>query len=159
MSLSDAELKKKIDAFVIGMMKDKAVPGITLGIVKDGKVFYERGYGYRNIHDELPMTPDTLYGIGSSSKSFVALAMMKLVEMGKIDLEAPVSDYVDFQFGLEGHPIKVKHIISHSSGVQDLTCGTLPFMWADNNYKWVLPMSNPDDYLTVINSFKDFITP
>ncbi len=153
----DTEIKKKIDAFLIGMMKGRAVPGITLGIMKEGKVFYSRGYGYRNIHDELPMTPDTLYGIGSSSKSFVALAMMMLVEAGKIDLEAPVSDYVDFQLGLEGHPIKVKHILSHTSGVQDLGFNLGPFMWADHNYQWVFPMSNPDDYLTVLNTAKDIV--
>ncbi|MHA1672448.1 MAG: serine hydrolase domain-containing protein [Promethearchaeota archaeon] len=151
------EIKKKIDAFVIGIMKDRAVPGISLGIMKEGEIFYSRGYGYRNIHEELPMTPDTLYGIGSSSKSFVALAMMMLVEAGKIDLEAPVSDYIDFQIGLEGHPIKVKHILSHSSGVQDLMFGTIPFMWADCNYQWVFPMSNPNDYLTVVNSAKEFV--
>lgn len=154
---TDKEIQKKIDEFIIGMMKDRGTPGITLGIIKDDQVFYSRGYGYRNIHEELPMTPDTLYGIGSSSKSFIALAMMILVEEGKIDLEAPVSDYIDFQLGLENHPIKVKHILSHASGVQDLTFGILPFMWAEHNYKRVLPMSNPDDYLTVLNTVKSFV--
>ena len=153
----DSEIKKKIDAFVISIMKERAIPGIALGIIKDGKVFYSRGYGYRNIHEELPMTPDTLYGIGSSSKSFIALAMMKLVEAGKIDLEAPVSDYIDFKLGLEGHPIKVKHILSHSSGVQDLFFNTASFLWAEHNYKWVFPMSNPDDYLSVVNTAKEFV--
>ncbi len=156
-NITDNDIKMKIDAFIIGIMKERAVPGITLGIMKDGNVFYSRGYGYRNIHEELPMTPDTLYGIGSSSKSFVALAMMMLVEAGKIDLEAPVSDYINFELGLEGHPIKVKHILSHTSGVQDLVFGTVPFMWADHNYQWVFPMSNPDDYLTVLNTAKDFV--
>lgn len=157
MSLPENELKKKIDEFIIGMMKNRAVPGMSLGIIKDGKTFYQRGYGYRNIAEGLPMTPDTLYGIGSSSKSFVALAMMQLVEQGKIDLEAPVSDYINFKLGLEGHPIKIKHILSHTSGVQDLTFGTLPFFWAEGNYQWVMPMSNPEDYLTVLNSAQPFV--
>src|ERR1051326_6373732 len=78
-------------------MKEYGVPGVALGIVADGRPTI-RGLGVTNVEDPLPVTAHTVFPIASISKTFAATAMMRLVEQGKVDLEAPVRTYLpDFR--------------------------------------------------------------
>ena len=104
-----------IENFIIEVMRHTKIPGLSLAIVKDGSLEYANGFGARQLDGNLPMTEDTLIGIGSISKSFTALAIMQLVQQGKIDLKAPVATYLEFNLGSKKNPITVHHLLSHSS--------------------------------------------
>ena len=70
------------------------VPGVAVSIVKDGKVVLAEGYGYKDVENKVPMTPDTVLPIGSASKSFTSMAAAMLVEEGKMGWDTPVTEYI-----------------------------------------------------------------
>jgi CubicO group peptidase (beta-lactamase class C family) len=108
------------DGFVEQVMKDWHVPGLAVAIVKDGKVVYAKGYGYRDIKKGLKVTPDTLFAIGSCSKAFTATAMAILVEEGKLDWDKPLRDYLpDFKLsdGYATEHMRPRDLVTHQSGL------------------------------------------
>ncbi len=108
------------DAFVEKVMKDWKVPGLSLAIVKDGKIVYAKGYGFRDVVKKLPVTPDTLFAIGSNSKSFTAAALGILADDGKLDFDKPVREYLpDFRLHDEYATanLRVRDLVSHQSGL------------------------------------------
>ena len=82
-----------IDAYLEGQMRRLSIPGVSLAIVEGDRIVYQRGFGRARPGGEVP-TPQTPFFIGSLTKSFTALAVMQLVEAGKIDLDAPVQRYL-----------------------------------------------------------------
>jgi CubicO group peptidase (beta-lactamase class C family) len=79
-------------------MAEWRVPGMAVGIVKNGEVVYMKGFGYRDLEKRLPVTTKTLFAIGSSTKAFTATALGMLVDDGKLDLDTPVVEYLpDFR--------------------------------------------------------------
>ncbi|MBA9084365.1 CubicO group peptidase (beta-lactamase class C family) [Fontibacillus solani] len=83
----------KIDDHIESMIEQLQIPGVALGIVKGDQIVYLKGYGTSG-PDGDPITPQTPFIIGPTSKSFTALSIMQLVEQGKIDLDAPVQQYL-----------------------------------------------------------------
>ncbi|MCF2945138.1 serine hydrolase domain-containing protein [Paenibacillus tarimensis] len=109
----------KIDDFIVTAMQRLDIPGAALGIVKGDQLIYQQGYGYAG-PDNKPVTPQTSFVIGSVSKSFTALAIMQLVDQGKIDLEAPVQQYLPwFRLADEAASAQllVKHLLHQTSGL------------------------------------------
>jgi len=87
-----------IDDLAAQAMEQWKVPGLALGIIKDGKVIYAKGYGFRDVEHKLPVNTDTLFPIGSISKSFTSLAFAMLNDEGKVDWDKPVRTYLpEFQ--------------------------------------------------------------
>ena len=84
---------EKIAALVQAQMTELAVPGVAIGILDDGRVT-TRAFGITNVDHPLPVTDDTLFQIGSISKTFTGTAIMRLVEQGKIELSAPIQRYL-----------------------------------------------------------------
>ena len=108
-----------VDAYVESQMKDLHIPGMALGIVQGDQVAYVHGYGEAGPGKRL-VTPQTPFMIGSVSKSFTALAVMQLVEAGKIDLDAPVQTYLPwFRVADAGASaqITVRHLLNQNSGL------------------------------------------
>ena len=66
------------------------VPGAALAMIKDGRIVMEKGYGFRALATQAPVTTATLFNIGSISKSFTALGVAQLVDQHQVDLDAPV---------------------------------------------------------------------
>lgn len=115
-----------IDEVVTSMMKEWQVPGLALGIVRDGQVYYLKGYGDRDIERGLPVTPRTLMPIGSNTKSFTALLAGMLVDEKRIAWDAPVRRYLpDFQLqdAYATEHLTVRDLLRHNSGLSrhDLT--------------------------------------
>src|SRR5262245_5086308 len=69
------------------------IPGLSAVIVKDQKVLWAKGFGFADVENRVPATPDTLYHIASLTKTFAAVLILQLVEQGKLDLDEPVSHY------------------------------------------------------------------
>lgn len=115
---------EEIDAFVADQMEKNRIPGMALTILKDGEVYHSTGYGHTS--DDKPVTPQTPFVIGSTTKSITALAVMQLVEAGKIDLDAPVRQYLPW-FTLadtaRSDRLTVRHLLTMSSGISPLAGG------------------------------------
>src|SRR5918993_1088414 len=84
----------KVDAYIQRVMKTFTVPGLSVAIVKDGKVMLAKGYGIRRMGDRAPADARTRFGIASNTKLFTATALALLAEEGKIEWDKPVVDYL-----------------------------------------------------------------
>jgi CubicO group peptidase (beta-lactamase class C family) len=85
---------KGFDTFITKTMEEWKVPGLGISIVKDGKVIFSKGFGFRDVKKGLRVTPKTLFAIGSCSKAFTAVTMGILVDKGKLDWNKPVREYL-----------------------------------------------------------------
>ncbi|MCS7099633.1 MAG: serine hydrolase domain-containing protein, partial [Sulfolobales archaeon] len=105
----------KLDSFVIEKMSQTRIPGISLAVVKNEEMMYSRSYGFKDVDRGLPPTSKTVYGIGSVTKSFTALAILKLLEEERLSIEDEVSKYVHLKLEAAGKPIRIHHLLTHTS--------------------------------------------
>lgn len=121
-----AELEAFLNDFFAGAMEEYHVAGAAIAVVKDGKLFFAKGYGYADIENSIPVDPEqTLFGIGSVTKLFTWTAVMQLVEQGKLDLEADINNYLDFRIpDTYPEPIRLKHLLTHTSGLENRLFGS-----------------------------------
>jgi len=123
----EQELKAYFDGFINSQIEEYKVPGVTLSIVKDGRVLLKEGYGFYDLEKNKSVDPDnTLFRVGSTSKLFVWTSIMQLVEQEEISLEDNVNQYLDFTIPnnivddeREAKPIKIKHLLNHNAGFED----------------------------------------
>jgi D-alanyl-D-alanine carboxypeptidase len=109
-----------IDDAVRTEMERARQPGLTLGLTDRDSTLLIRTYGFANLASRQPVTPETLFEIGSIGKTFTAVATLQLVDEGRIDLHAPVARYLPWFTAPQpaGHaPITVAHLLSHTSGI------------------------------------------
>ncbi|CAB1084316.1 hypothetical protein JY97_11865 [Alkalispirochaeta odontotermitis] len=102
-------------------MKRNQVVGLSIAIVDDQKVVWAQGFGYSDKEKKTPATPETVYRIGSISKLFTDMAVMKLVEAGKVDIDRPLKVFLP-QFSIRSRfpdsgPITPRNIMTHHSGL------------------------------------------
>jgi CubicO group peptidase (beta-lactamase class C family) len=143
-----AELATKIDKVFEHM--DKATsPGCALGLVRDGRLVYARGYGMANLDHDVAITPSTVFDVASISKQFTAAAIHLLVRDGKLSLDDDVRKYVpelpDF-----GDPITVRHLLHHTSGLRDQFELLILAGW-----RYSLDLITDDDVLQLMARQKD----
>src|SRR5215471_15881268 len=93
-------------------------PGAALGIVKDGKLVYTKGYGRADLEHDVPITDSTIFYIGSVSKQFVTMCILLLEEQGKLSLDDKVQKYLP-DFPEYNAPLTIRNFIHHTSGVRD----------------------------------------
>ncbi|MGB3862244.1 MAG: serine hydrolase, partial [Candidatus Aminicenantaceae bacterium] len=93
-------------------------PGVALGIFQDGRILYARGYGAANLEYNIPITPQTVFRVGSVSKQFTAMCIALLAEQGKLSLDDDIRQHLP-----EMHeyipPVTIRHMIHHTSGIRD----------------------------------------
>lgn len=112
-----------IDKFVEEEMKAQRIPGLALGIVQGNQIVHLKGFGIADPSGRA-VTPQTPFIIGSVAKSFTALAIMQLVEAGKVELDAPVQRYIPwFRVADEAASaqITVRHLLNQTSGLSSKT--------------------------------------
>ncbi len=109
-----------LDDFVTQAMKDWKVPGLAIAVVQGDKVILQKGYGYRDLEKQLPATPNTLFAIGSITKSFTVTTLGMEMDEGKVDLDKPVRDYLPtfklFDATLT-EQMTMRDLITHRSGL------------------------------------------
>jgi D-alanyl-D-alanine carboxypeptidase len=105
-----------VDDYIRAQMIWEQIPGLSIAVVKDGKVVRMEGYGFANLENNTAATPATVYRIGSVSKQFLAAGMMLLVEEGKVGLDDPVSKFINHT-PLTWKEITVRRLLSHTSGI------------------------------------------
>lgn len=107
-----------IDTIALNAIEKGAAPGMVVLVAKDGKVAYEKAFGYTNFDKQEAVNKDMLYDLASVTKiSATTVAIMKLYEEGKIDLEKTLGDYIDWTKGTDKAPLKVKDILLHQAGL------------------------------------------
>ena len=107
-----------IDTIALNAIEKGAAPGMVVLVAKDGKVAYEKAFGYTNFDNQEAVNNDMLYDLASVTKiSATTVAIMKLYEEGKIDLEKTLGDYIDWTKGTDKAPLKVKDILLHQAGL------------------------------------------
>lgn len=108
----------KVDEYVKGELLRQRVPGIALAVIKDGQIVLARGYGLANVEHQVPVKPETIFQSGSVGKQFTAMAVMMLVEAGKIGLEDKINKYFT-DAPVAWQNITVRHLLTHTSGATD----------------------------------------
>jgi len=109
---------KAVNALVKSYVSEHHIPGLSIAVVQEGRVVLTEGYGLADIENNAQAGADTVYRIASLSKSITATAAMKLVETGKIDLDAPIQKYCP-AFPQKPWPITTRELLSHQSGIRD----------------------------------------
>ncbi len=110
----------RLEQYIEAEMEAAHIPGLALAIVKGQEVIYARGLGVTSVEDGgLPVTPQTLFRIGSTTKPLVGTAVMRLVEAGKLDLDRPVKEYLDW-FTLSEQravgDVTLRRLMTHTAG-------------------------------------------
>jgi len=108
-----------LERFIAHEMTDKGIPALSIALVDDQRIVWSQGFGFADPKGKVPATAETIYRVGSVSKLFTDIAVMQLVEQGKIDLDAPVTRYLpDFRpRNPFGKPVTLRQLMSHRSGL------------------------------------------
>jgi len=108
-----------LERFIAHEMADKGLPALSIALIDDQRLVWARGFGFADPERKVPATADTVYRVGSVSKLLTDIALMQLVEQGKVDLDAPVSRYLpDFRpHNPFGKPITLRQLMTHRSGL------------------------------------------
>ncbi len=108
-----------LEQFIAREVADKHLPALSIALVDDQRIVWARGFGFADPAAKVPATADTVYRVGSVSKLFTDIAVMQLVEQGKLDLDVPVTRYLpDFKPANPfGRPITLRQLMSHRSGL------------------------------------------
>jgi CubicO group peptidase (beta-lactamase class C family) len=130
--VSREALAAELERTIPDLMKKANIPGLTIAVIRDGKLFWTRGFGVKSAKTNEPVTEDTIFEAASLTKPFFAYAAMKMAESGEIDLDRPLLEYIPREIiekalghslDLEGfhgdwfRKITARHVLSHSSGL------------------------------------------
>jgi len=121
----------EIDDYVATQLERQNIPGLSLAVVKNGKVMKARGYGFANLEWKIAATPDTAYQLASVSKQFTATAIMLLVEDGKLQLSDSVTKHFA-ELPSSWSNITVRHLLTMTSGIKDYLNVVPPAEWRND---------------------------
>lgn len=127
LTAADAEIW--LDGLMPTALRVAGVPGAVVVLVKDGKPLLEKGYGYSDWKESVPVDPAaTLFRPGSISKLFTWTAVMQLVEQDKLDLDADVNRYLDFKVpARNGHALTLRHVMTQTTGLEEAGRGLIMY--------------------------------
>ncbi len=111
------EIEAKIDSLIPSRVKD-STPGLVVGIVKDGKLIFNKGYGLGNMAYKIPNDSKMVYNLGSVTKQFLGYAFAMLHSQGKLNLDDSVNMYLD-DWPTFDHPVTLRHLLTHTSGYRE----------------------------------------
>ncbi len=137
------ERRTELEDFVTDWMVRHEVPGASVAVVEGDETVFAEGFGARDLETNTAATEDTLMGIGSVTKSFTALAVMRLVETGKLSVTDAVADYVDHYNGTD---ITIRDLLTHSSGMPSDGSAVVLISRIAGLGPIEVPMSSPEDF-------------
>ncbi|MDB4292917.1 beta-lactamase family protein [Maribacter sp.] len=115
---AEAKLNQKLDS----ISKQYGLAGFGVSVFTADSVLYEKGYGFADLENKKPYTINSVQNIGSISKTFIGVSLMKAEELGKLAMETPINDILPFKVIHPNHPevaITVEHLATHTSGIID----------------------------------------
>jgi CubicO group peptidase (beta-lactamase class C family) len=138
---------QSFEEFLLSKMSESRLPSIAVSLVRGSDVVYAKAFGFRDLENGLPATPRTIYGIGSITKMFTAIAIMQLQERGLLSIDDLVSKY-GFDLKVMGEPVRVWHLLSHTSGIPALGYAEAFIDGITGARRIWLPLATPEDVLT-----------
>lgn len=135
------DVKEKIVALVTEEMRRQKIPGLSIALAIDNQPVYEQGFGMADLENSVPAKAETVYRTASIAKSMTAVAVMQLVEQGRIDLDSPVQKYCS-AFPEKQWPVTARQLLGHLAGVR--------------HYKFPGEASGTSHYFTIADSMKLF---
>src|SRR5467141_2762978 len=114
---SDEKSAAAVDE-VFGDLAKAGSPGCALGVYRDGKIIYAKGYGLANVEENVAITPQSVFDIGSTSKQFTAASILLLAKQGKLSVTDDVRKYIP-ELPSYGQKITILHLLNHTSGLRD----------------------------------------
>ncbi|NVI82732.1 serine hydrolase domain-containing protein [Janthinobacterium sp. BJB401] len=108
-----------IAAFVRSEMQERQIPGLQLAVIQGGKVVLKRNFGLASLQYQVPVTEASLFSINSATKAFAGVAVLQLVQQGKIDLAAPIGQYLT-GLPVAWQAVTVTQLLNHTSGLPDV---------------------------------------
>ena len=112
------DVSRKIDHYINAEMQKQKIPGVSLAVVRNGKIAILKSYGLADVEHRIPVKPETVFQSGSMGKQFTAAAIMILVEEGKITLDEKISKYLT-DVPASWNNITVRHLLTHTAGLGD----------------------------------------
>jgi CubicO group peptidase (beta-lactamase class C family) len=132
---SKNNLKQKIDNYVKETIEFNEIPGSAIAVIKNGKVIYEKNYGKSSIEENTSINENSIFRLYSTTKLISAVAVFQLIEKDKLSLEDKISKYLD-NLPKEWKEVKIKNLLTHSSGLPDIVkFEDIPYSM-DENEKW-----------------------
>ncbi len=119
--LTQSDLEAFLDGMIPLQLPREDIAGAVISVVKNGKPFFAKGYGFSNVEKRTPVSPDgTLFRPGSISKLSNWTSIMQQVEQGKLDLDRDVNEYLDFKIPpTYPQPITLRNIMTHTPGFEE----------------------------------------
>ncbi|MGB1201605.1 MAG: serine hydrolase [Cognaticolwellia aestuarii] len=136
-----------VDDWISAEMQKRSIPGLQLAIIRNNKIIKTSSYGYANIEDEIKVDNSTVFSINSVTKAFVGVAVMQLVEQGKLNLNSPISHYLSEIPKNWGH-ITIRQLMSHTSGLPEILKDDIGNLLSDKGPEdsWQLVQSLPMEF-------------
>ena len=116
-SLEEANQKTRV--LLQDTMQQRGIPGLQVAVIKHGSIVFSESLGLANVENHVPASRTTLFPLNSATKAFTGVAVMQLVEAGQLDLDAPVSRYLQ-ALPPAWHGIRVRQLLAHTSGLPDI---------------------------------------
>src|SRR5258708_32665715 len=142
-----------LEGFLRATMVSRRIPGLQIAVVRRARIVYLGAYGLANIDDSVPVTDKTVFSINSATKAFTGVAIMQLVEQGKLSLGAPISRYLD-GLPVAWQPVSIRQLLTHASAAPEVVVqpkgqgnGTLVGADGDDN-AWAAVQTLPMEYPT-----------
>src|SRR5437879_11608928 len=114
---ADEKKAEAVDEIFVDLTKPGS-PGCALGVYRDGKMIYSKGYGLANVEQNVPITPQSVFDIGSTSKQFTAASILLLEQQGKLSVNDDIHKYIP-ELPDYGHKITLLNLLNHTSGLRD----------------------------------------
>lgn len=111
---------RSLESLILDKMSATKLPSVAVALVKGGEVAYINALGFRDLERGLSATPSTIYGIGSITKPFTALCILKPAEEGRLSLDDEVEKYVPVKLRPRGEALRIHHLLTHTSGLPAL---------------------------------------
>lgn len=138
--------KDSIDVFIQNQMQKRKIPGLELAVIRNGKIIKTGYYGLANIQDSIPVSNKTVFTINSITKAFTGVAVLQLVEAGKLKLNSPISQYLT-DLPESWKAVTVQQLLSHTSGIPDMVDEEEAVMIAPTIDKvWNMVLKMPNDF-------------
>ncbi|MBI1780713.1 MAG: beta-lactamase family protein [Sphingobacteriales bacterium] len=120
----DKQLAKVLDEILSGQFKPRD-PGCAVLVTKKGQIIYEKSFGSADMELNVPLKPEMIFRLGSMTKQFTAVAILQLMEQGKLSLQDSVQKFIK-DFPYKGYKVTIENLLTHTSGIKDYTQLDLP---------------------------------
>lgn len=148
----------ELDRRVNAIFSESELPGFSLVLVNDNKVLYQKSLGYSKVSSKELFTNNSVQNIASVSKTFLGVALMKAVDLGKLSLDDNINDYLPFKITHPKYPntpIKILHLANHTSGINDGDVYRKSYLLKDPNKDYTYLPKEFQGYVNLMKNNKE----